>query len=104
MSESGGTAVRDGVARIAEAFRGHGRCAALMPYVMGGFPDHGGPCGSPRRADAGADLMELGLPFSDPLADGPVIHAAATRALAAGATPDDVLDVRARGGAALRWC
>ena len=51
--------------------------AALMPYLMGGFPT------SRRRraigeayADAGADLVELGVPFSDPLADGPVIHAA----------------------------
>ena len=44
-------------------------------------------------ADAGADLIELGIPFSDPLADGPVIHAAATAALAAGATPHGVLGV-----------
>jgi tryptophan synthase alpha chain len=65
-----------------------------MPYLMGGFPDIdtsravGEAC-----AEAGADLVELGVPFSDPLADGPVIHAAATRALAAGATPDGVLGV-----------
>ena len=43
--------------------------------------------------DAGADLLELGIPFSDPLADGPVIHAAGTAALAAGATPHSVLGV-----------
>jgi tryptophan synthase alpha chain len=42
---------------------------------------------------AGGDLIELGVPFSDPLADGPVIHAAATEALAAGVTPDAVLGV-----------
>jgi tryptophan synthase alpha chain len=47
-------------------------------------------------ADAGADLVELGVPFSDPLADGPVIHAAGTRALAAGATLHGVFDVAAR--------
>jgi tryptophan synthase alpha chain len=65
-----------------------------MPYLMGGFPDLdtsravGEAC-----ADAGADLVELGVPFSDPLADGPVIHAAATDALAAGATIHGVLRV-----------
>jgi tryptophan synthase alpha chain len=80
--------------RIARAFAEHGKRAALMPYLMGGFPDLdasraiGEAC-----ADAGADLLELGVPFSDPLADGPVIHAAATRALAAGVTPKEVLGV-----------
>ncbi len=44
-------------------------------------------------AAAGADLIELGIPFSDPLADGPVIHAAATEALARGATPHGALRV-----------
>jgi len=63
---------------------------------MGGFPDltvsraigH-------AYADGGADLVELGIPFSDPLADGPVIQAAGTRALAAGATVDAVLAIAA---------
>jgi tryptophan synthase alpha chain len=83
-----------GVERIAEAFaRAEGR-AALMPYVMGGFPDlETSPAMGEAYADAGADLVELGVPFSDPLADGPVIHAAATAALGAGATVDGVLDV-----------
>jgi tryptophan synthase alpha chain len=80
--------------RIAAAFEGHGRRAALMPYLMGGFPD----LSTSREAglavaDAGADLLELGVPFSDPLADGPVIHAAAVDALAAGTTADGVLSV-----------
>jgi tryptophan synthase alpha chain len=78
-----------GVARIAdalEAARGEGR-AALMPYMMGGFPDSETSLAiADSYADSGADLVELGIPFSDPLADGPVIHAAATRALAKGAT------------------
>lgn len=86
-----------GVDRIAEAFaaaRANGRRAALMPYLMGGYPD----LETSRQiglayARSGADLMELGVPFSDPLADGPVIHAAATRALAAGATVDGVLEL-----------
>ena len=42
---------------------------------------------------AGADMIELGVPYSDPLADGPVIHAAGTRALAAGANVAGVLEV-----------
>ena len=84
-----------GLERIAEAFaraRADGRRAALMPYMMGGYPDHTGARAIAQAyADAGADLVELGVPFSDPLADGPVIHAAATAALRAGATVDRVL-------------
>jgi tryptophan synthase alpha chain len=86
-----------GVERIAEAFsRATGR-AALMPYLMGGYPTLpeslaiGEAC-----VRAGADLLELGMPYSDPLADGPVIHAAGTQALAAGANVTGVLEV-ARG-------
>jgi tryptophan synthase alpha chain len=67
--------------------------AALMPYLMGGFPDQRTAIAIAQAyADAGADLIELGVPFSDPLADGPVIHAAATAALEAGATLDSVLE------------
>jgi len=78
--------------RIAAAFGGHGKRAALMPYLMGGYPDlETSLAAAEAAADAGADLIELGIPFSDPLADGPVIHAAGTRALAAGATPHGVL-------------
>ena len=83
-----------GVERIAGAFAKHGRQAALMPYVMGGFPDRDRSSHVAQACvDGGADLMELGVPFSDPLADGPVIHAAATRALAGGSTVDEVLAV-----------
>jgi tryptophan synthase alpha chain len=86
-----------GAERIAAAFaaaRTAGRRAALMPYLMGGFPDM--PTSraiGESYADGGADLVELGVPFSDPLADGPVIHAAGTAALRAGATLDRILDV-----------
>ena len=80
--------------RIAAAFASHGRRAALMPYLMGGFPDvEASRAVGEACIDAGADLLELGIPFSDPLSDGPVIHAAATKALAAGATLDGVLGV-----------
>jgi tryptophan synthase alpha chain len=79
---------------IAAAFAGHGKRAALMPYLMGGYPSIAGSVEAGlAAADAGADLIELGIPFSDPLADGPVIHAAGTAALAAGATPHGVLGV-----------
>jgi tryptophan synthase alpha chain len=90
-------ALADGVERIAEAFaaaRADGRRAALMPYLMGGFPDLAGSRAiAEAYVDAGADLVELGVPFSDPLADGPVIHAAATAALKAGATLPAVLEI-----------
>lgn len=80
--------------RIAEAFRSSGKRAALMPYLMGGFPDvEASRAIGLAYADGGADLVELGVPFSDPLADGPVIHDAGTKALEAGATVDAVLDV-----------
>jgi tryptophan synthase alpha chain len=88
-----------GVDAIAEAFasaRASGRRAALMPYLMGGYPS----MAESRRvldayADGGADLIELGIPFSDPLADGPVIHAAGVAALRAGARVEDALRLAA---------
>jgi len=86
-----------GAERIAAAFaaaRAAGRRAALMPYLMGGFPDlPSSRAIGEAYAAVGADLVEVGVPFSDPLADGPVIHAAGTRALRAGATVDGVLEV-----------
>src|SRR5204863_2064127 len=78
--------------RLASAFASSGKAAALMPDLMGGHPDlETSTACIAAAADAGADLLELGIPFSDPLADGPVIHAAGTQALAAGVKPDDVL-------------
>jgi tryptophan synthase alpha chain len=80
--------------RIAAAFALRRGRAALMPYLMGGFPDiaTSRAIGDAYAAN-GADLVELGVPYSDPLADGPVIHAAGTAALRAGATIDGVLEV-----------
>jgi len=95
MAADPAAAVVAGADRIGAAFaraRERGR-AALMPYLMGGFPDQGtADAVAEAYVDAGADLVELGVPFSDPLADGPVIHAAATTALAGGATLDSVLE------------
>src|SRR4051812_9349221 len=83
-----------GVERIAAAFAGSGKRAALMPYLMGGFPDLAGSRAvGEAYADGGADLVELGVPFSDPLADGPVIQRAGAAALAAGASVDGVMEV-----------
>jgi tryptophan synthase alpha chain len=83
-----------GTARIADAFAHSGKRAALMPYVMGGFPtlEESARIGE-ACVRAGADVIELGMPYSDPLADGPVIHEAGTRALAAGASVGGVLEV-----------
>ncbi len=65
-----------------------------MPYMMAGFPDHETSLAvAEAYVDSGADLIELGVPFSDPLADGPTIHAAATAALSAGATLETALEV-----------
>ena len=88
------TQAASGVQRIAEAFTDSSKRAALMPYLMAGFPTLeqslavGEAC-----VREGADLLELGVPYSDPLADGPVIHEASTRALAAGASVGGVLEV-----------
>jgi tryptophan synthase alpha chain len=90
VSENG----TNGIERIAGAFAQTGKRAALMPYLMGGYPTLvdsiriGEAC-----VRAGADIIELGMPYSDPLADGPVIHAAGTQALAAGANVAGVLEV-----------
>ena len=68
--------------------------AALVTYVMGGDPD---VAASARMAlacvEGGADLLEIGVPFSDPIADGPTIQLAAERALAHGTSPRDCLEV-----------
>jgi tryptophan synthase alpha chain len=87
---------RDGAGRIAEAFsvaRAQRR-AALMPFLLGGFPSLGASLRIGEAcADAGADLVELGIPCADAGADGPVIRAAGEAALRAGATVDAVLAV-----------
>jgi tryptophan synthase alpha chain len=68
--------------------------AALIAYVCAGDPSIEATARVvPRLAEAGADLIELGIPFSDPIADGPTIQAASQRALDAGTTPAKVLDL-----------
>lgn len=71
--------------------------AAVMPYVMTGYPE---PESAPEIALAlergGADLIEIGMPFSDPLADGPTIQRAATASLANGTTVARCIETVAR--------
>src|SRR5436309_2689686 len=81
-----------GADRIAAAFGAGGKRAALMPYLMGGFPSLDGSLEVGRTYAKYADLIEIGIPFSDPLADGPAIQAAGQRALEQGATFERVLD------------
>jgi len=80
-----------GARRIAAAFtaaRASGRIA-LIPYVVAGYPDADRSFETATAAiDAGADLLEVGLPYSDPLADGATLQRASHAALAAGATFD----------------
>ena len=92
--------------RIADCFaalRRRGE-AALVPYIMAGDPDLDVTRALVRAAaDAGADLIELGVPFSDPTADGPVIQRAGVRALQRGTSLRQILELVAelrRGGLA----
>ncbi|MGE3925463.1 MAG: tryptophan synthase subunit alpha [Lautropia sp.] len=81
--------------RIAAAFTAcaaRGRCA-LIPYVTTGFPSRASTVPIMHAlVAAGADVIELGVPFSDPMADGPVVQRANDRALANGIGLGDVLD------------
>jgi len=82
------------VTAVGEAFTkaaGEGR-AALVGYLPAGFPSVDGAIEAGRAmAEVGADVIEIGLPYTDPLLDGPVVQAAMDRALAAGTRPADVL-------------
>ena len=68
--------------------------AALIPFIMGYDPDAKTTAALlDTLATSGADLIEIGMPFSDPMADGPVIQAAGKRALEAGATISGILEI-----------
>lgn len=82
--------------RVFQSCREEGR-AAFIPFLMAGDPDLAATARLLAAAAAGgADLIELGVPFSDPIADGPVNQAAATRALAAGTRLSGILELVAR--------
>lgn len=81
------------VSECFRSLRSRGNCA-LIPFITAGDPDLSTTAQALRILDrAGADLIELGVPYSDPLADGPVIQAAATRALNRGVKLEDVLEI-----------
>lgn len=96
MSQSQAPGSIAGQTRIGRRFaqlRAAGR-KALMPYVTAGDPDPETSYAIVRAVcAAGADLLELGVPFSDPMADGPQIQAGTQRALAAGMTPAGALEM-----------
>ena len=98
-----GTNDTRGAQRIAAAFArasDEGR-AALIPYVVAGYPDADTSLAiALAAADAGADIIEVGLPYSDPLADGATLQRASGAALRAGATLDGSLRLIERIGAA----
>ncbi|MCQ2364717.1 MAG: tryptophan synthase subunit alpha [Akkermansia sp.] len=73
---------------------------ALIPYITSGYPTPAAFWGKLAEIDAaGADIIELGIPFSDPVADGPVIEAASRQALADGVTLSGTIEgLRARKG------
>ncbi len=85
--------------RVAAAFakaRGDGR-AAFIAYLTAGDPDADATVAMAEALErAGADILELGVPFSDPIADGPVLQRAAGRALASGTTLTGVFDIARR--------
>lgn len=98
-----GTNETAGARRVAAAFaraRSDGR-TALIPYVVAGYPDADTSLAAAlAAADAGADLLEVGLPYSDPLADGATLQRASGVALAAGATLERSLRLIERIGGA----
>lgn len=76
-----------------ESLRSRHQCA-LIPFITAGDPDLQTTAEALRVLDnSGADLIELGVPYSDPLADGPVIQAAASRALQRGTRLEQVLEM-----------
>ncbi|OKH18257.1 tryptophan synthase subunit alpha [Hydrococcus rivularis NIES-593] len=81
------------VSNCLKSLRDRAQCA-LIPFITAGDPDLNTTAKALQILDrSGADLIELGVPYSDPLADGPVIQAAATRALGRGVKLEDVLHV-----------
>jgi tryptophan synthase alpha chain len=98
-----GTNETAGARRIAAAFaaaRADGR-AALIPYIVAGYPDAETSLAiALAAADAGADVLEVGLPYSDPLADGATLQRASQVALGSGATLEASLRLIERIGAA----
>ena len=102
-ASAGGTNATPGAARIRAAFdrAAAEHRAALIGYIVAGYPDAETSLAvALAAADAGADIIEVGLPYSDPLADGATIQRATTAALRGGATFEGSLDLVRRLAAA----
>jgi tryptophan synthase alpha chain len=96
MASRSATTSSDPFAARFSALRGRGR-RALVVYCTAGHPDTGRSLALLQGAEAaGADVIEVGVPFSDPLADGPIIQASSQRALEQGMTFDGALELIAR--------
>lgn len=96
MVSASPTTSSEAIARRFEALRSAGR-RALIPYVTAGHPDADRSVALLQGLEAaGADIIELGVPFSDPMADGPVIQASSQRALEQGMSLDGTLELIAR--------
>ncbi|PRW56424.1 tryptophan synthase alpha chain [Chlorella sorokiniana] len=96
------TATQKSVSGTMAALKSEGK-AAFIPFLVACDPDAGTTVEALKKLDEiGADVIELGVPYSDPLADGPTIQAAATRALQQGTTLDKVLAVVREASAAIK--
>lgn len=89
----------DGAARLEAAFRDAGG-PIFVPYIMGGYPTLEASAAHAAIVARHGAVIELGVPYSDPLADGPTIQAAGQRALDGGTRPEDVIEIAEglRGG------
>jgi tryptophan synthase alpha chain len=93
MASSRATTSSSAIARRFDALRNKSR-RALVCYVTAGHPDVGRSLDTLHALEqGGADIIELGVPFSDPIADGPIIQASSQKALANGMNFDGVLDL-----------
>lgn len=100
MSGTNDTAGARRIAAVMDRTRADGR-AAFIPYVVAGYPDAATSLDiALAAADAGADILEIGLPYSDPLADGATLQRASQVALGAGASLEGSLRLIERIGAA----
>jgi tryptophan synthase alpha chain len=91
------------VGRVREALEPHEGKKGLIPYIVGGYPSLEESMNVLLALqEAGATAIEVGIPFSDPMADGPVIQRAHAEALEAGVTPGAILDALRGLGGSLR--
>jgi tryptophan synthase alpha chain len=99
MASGSATISSDAIAKRFSSLKAAGK-RALVPYITAGHPDASRTVELLHALqDAGADVIELGLPFSDPMADGPVIQASSQRALELGMNFDRLLELVARAKA-----